>query len=210
MQIRRRHISTIAATGLLAVALPTALAVGPRAFAASGPTANASIVRVDSFKAPRKKVVHRKFRPWAKATPGQVCEIINSEARRWGIPAASLSHRVGCESHYHWWASNGQFQGVLQFGPNAFYRGLHTMRSYKFKIVRTKVRRVHDARVTHYSDGSKRIRRTTPRRQRLMVVYSGRIPRRPSMVNAFAQIRIGAQAIRGISAVHSSEWSCGA
>ena len=50
----------------------------------------------------------------------------------------------------------------------------------------------------------------SPRRQRLIVVYSGRIPRRPSMANAFAQIRIGAQALRGISAVHSSEWSCAA
>ena len=28
--------------------------------------------------------------------------------------------------------------------------------------------------------------------------------------DTFAQLRIGAQALRGISAVHSSEWACGA
>jgi hypothetical protein len=99
---------------------------------------------------------------------------------------------------------------VLQFSANAFYRGLHTIRSHQVKIVRTKSRRVHDARITEYSDGRKVTRRTTPRRQRVTVIYTGRLPRNPGIGNAFAQIRIGAQALRGISAVHSSEWACGA
>jgi hypothetical protein len=42
------------------------------------------------------------------------------------------------------------------------------------------------------------------------VVLTARLPRHPSVNNTFAQIRIGAQALRGISAVHSSEWGCGA
>jgi len=62
--------------------------------------------------------------------------------------------------------------------------------------------------VTHYSDGRTVRRRTTPRRQRLIVIYNGKLAHTPSLSNSFAQIRIGAQAIRGISAVHSSEWSC--
>ncbi|HEX4733384.1 MAG TPA: hypothetical protein VH247_03135 [Thermoleophilaceae bacterium] len=195
---------------LMAVLVPLAFAIAPRAVADDQPTATASVVKVDSRKAPRTKVVHHRFRPWAHPTPGQVREIIRNEARRWGISAASLNRRVACESRYHWWASNGQYQGVLQFGANAFYRGLHSMRTYKVKLVRSTTRKVHDRRVTHYSDGRKVSRRTTPRRQRLVVVYNGRIPRRPSMSNAYAQIRIGAQAIRGISAVRSSEWSCSA
>jgi hypothetical protein len=197
----------------MAIAIPLAFGVAPRAFAdeASGqPTATASVVKVENRKAPRKKVVHRKFRPWAHPSPGQVREIISNEARRWGISAASLSRRVACESHYHWWATNGQYSGVLQFGANAFYRGMHTIKSRKVKIVRSTTRRVHDRRVTQFSDGRKVSRRTTPRRQRLIVVYTGRIPRNPAISNSFAQIRIGAQALRGISAVHSSEWSCGA
>jgi hypothetical protein len=191
-------------------AIAAAVVPATFAFAADGPTASASVIKVERKKAPRTKVVHRKFSPWAHPSPGQVREIIRNEARRWGVSAGGLSNRVYCESKYHWWATNGQYVGVLQMGSNAFYRGLHTIRSHKVKIVRSKTRRVHDARVTHYSDGRVERRRTTPRRQRLIVVYSGRIPRRPSMTNAFAQIRIGAQALRGISAVHSSEWSCGA
>ena len=219
MDIQRRLIPYAVVAGAAAVVLALTFLVAPGAFAAVGPSsnnggsnpsANASVVRVSHYTPPRKKVVHRRFRPWAKPTPGQVREIITNEARRWGVPAASLSRRIACESRYHWWASNGQYQGVLQFAYGTFYRGLRTIRDRHVRIVRTKVRRVHEARVTHYSDGRKVRRRTTPRRQRLVVVYRGRIPRRPAMNNTFAQVRIGAQAIRGISAVHSSEWSCGA
>jgi hypothetical protein len=212
MPIKRRHlIPILAVTAVLtAVAVPLAFAIAPRAIADDQPTATASVVKVENRKAPHTKVVHHRFRPWAHPSAGQVREIIRSESRRWGISAASLSRRVACESRYRWYASNGQYQGVLQFGTNAFYRGLSTMRTYKVKLVRSKTRKVHDHRVTHYSDGRKVSRRTTPRRQRLVVIYNGRIPRRPSLSNAYAQLRIGAQAIRGISAVHSSEWSCGA
>jgi hypothetical protein len=174
------------------------------------PGATASVVRVDHVVPARTRVVHRGFRPWSHPTPGQVREIIRNEARRWRVPAASLTRRVACESHFHWWASNGQYQGVLQFSPNAFYRGLHTIRDRRIKIVREKTRRVHEARVTHYSDGHTTSRRTTPRRQRVIVVYTAKLPRTPSVSNTFAQVRIGAQALRGISAVNSSEWSCGA
>jgi hypothetical protein len=211
MEIRRRQISiAVVAALLLAVVIPLAFAAAPRAVADDQPTATASVVKVENWKAPRKKVVHRKFRPWARPTAGQVREIIRSEARRWGIPAASLSRRVACESRYRWYATNGQYSGVLQFSANAFYRGMHTIKSRQIKLVRTKSRRVHDRLITHYSDGRKISRRTTPRRQRVVVVLKARLPRSPAISNTFAQIRIGAQAIRGISAVHSSEWSCGA
>ena len=216
MEIRRRHTLIPALAALVAVVIPLAFAIAPRAFAdqatatSGSPTATASVVRVENKPAARKVVVHRKFRPWARPSAGQVREIIRNEARRWGVSAASLSRRVACESRYHWWASNGQYSGVLQFASGTFYRGMHTIKSRKIKIVRTHTRRVHDARVTHYSDGRKVRRRTTPRRQRLTVVLTARLPRTPRVNNTFAQIRIGAQALRGISAVHSSEWACGA
>ena len=215
MEIRRRHVPIPAVVALVAVVIPLAFAIAPRAFAdqaaASGsPTASASVVKVENRRAARTKVVHRKLRLWAHPTPSQVRWIIGAEARRWGVPAASLSRRVACESRYHWYATNGQYSGVLQFGANAFYRGMSTIRSHKVRLVKTKVRRVHDRRVVHMSDGRKINRRTTPRRQRVLVILQGRIPRTPSVSNTFAQVRIGAQALRGISAVHSSEWSCGA
>ena len=215
MEIRRRHILIPALIAVVAVVIPLAFAIAPRALAdqaaASGaPTAKASVVKIENRPAHRKKVVHRKFRLWAHPTPTQVRRIIGAEARRWRISAASLSRRVACESRYHWYATNGQYSGVLQFGANAFYRGMGTIRSHRVKLVETKIRRVHDRRVVHMSDGRKITRRTTPRRQRVLVVLQGRIPRAPSVSNTFAQIRIGAQALRGISAVRSSEWSCGA
>jgi hypothetical protein len=209
MQIRRRLIPfAIVAVSILA-ALPVALAFAAEQSGGS-PSASASVVKVETRTAPRTKVVHHRFRPWARPTRAQVREIINNEARRWHIPAGSLARRVACESHFNWFASNGQFQGVLQFAPGTFYRGMRTIRDRHIKIVRRTVRRVHDARITHYSDGRKVRRRTTPRRQLLTVVYTAKLPRSPAPNNTFAQLRIGAQAIRGISAVHSSEWSCGA
>lgn len=210
MEIKRRLKLTTAAAATVALAVPATVVIAPGALAASGPTAAASVVRVDTYRAPKKVVIHRRFRPWAHPTPAQVQAIIRAEAKRWRIPASALMMRVACESRFHWWASNGQFQGVLQMGPNAFYRGLRTIRSRQVKIVLTKTRKVHDARITQYSDGRKVRRRTTPRRQRVITILTGRIPRHPSMADPFAQIRIGAQAIRGISAVHSSEWSCAA
>lgn len=205
MRIQRRLIVLFALVAIVAVSIPAAFA-----FAADEPTATASVVKVENKKAPRTKVVHRKFRPWAKPSPAKVREIIRNEARRWRVSAAALSRRVYCESKYQWWASNGQYQGVLQFAPSTFYRGLSTIRTRRVKLVRSTSRKVNDRRVTHYSDGRRKSRRTTPRRQRLVVVYHGRLPRRPAIHNAFAQIRIGAQALRGISAVRSSEWACGA
>jgi hypothetical protein len=216
MEIPRRLIP-FAIAPAIAGSLPVAIAVAAADQAAGDPApdqtagdpaASASVVKVDHVVPARRKLVHRKFHPWEHPTPSQVREIIRSEAQRWGVPASSLSRRIGCESRFHWWASNGQFQGVLQFSPGTFYRGLRTIRDRRVKIVRQKVRRVHEARVTHYSDGRKVRRRMTPRRQRLIVVYAGRLPRTPAVSNTFAQVRIGAQAIRGISAVHSSEWSC--
>ena len=196
---------------LFAVALvPVAWTVAPAlAEEASGtPTATASVVATKNIEPPRKKVVHRKFRPWAKPTRGQVREIIRAEARRWKIPASGLHRRAFCESGLNWWASNGLYQGVLQFAPSTFYRGLGSIRSRRVKVVRAKHRRVNVIRVARYSDGRTKKRRTTPRRQKLVVVYHGKLPRRPTVTNAWAQLRIGAQAIRGISAVRSSEWGC--
>ncbi len=203
--IKRRLKLTLALAAIVATVIPAAFA-----FAADSPTATASVVKVENKKAKKTKVVHRKFTPWAHPTPARVREIIRNEAARWGVSAAGLSNRVYCESKYQWWATNGQYVGVLQMGANAFYRGVSSIRSRNVTFVRWKTRRVNDRRITHYSDGRTKTRRTTPRRQRVKLVFHGRLPRRPSMSNAYTQIRIGAQALRGISAVHSSEWSCGA
>jgi hypothetical protein len=188
-------------------------AVVPIAFAADGstePAASASVVRVEQVKHAPHKVFHRRFRPWRHPSAHQVQMAIRAEAARWHIPAGALSRRVACESHYNWWASNGQYSGVLQFSYGTFQRGVHTLRDRRVRLVKTRVRKVHDARIYHYSDGRVVRKNGRPRTQRLTVVYKGYLPRHPSVSDTWTQLRIGAQAIRGISAVHSSEWSCGA
>jgi hypothetical protein len=209
-----RKLILIAAVVFALALLPVAITGAPAiAQAAAGtaepaPTAQASVVSTKNVVPARKKVVHRKFRPWAKPSQRKVREIIRNEARRWRISAASLTRRAHCESRLNWWASNGLYHGVLQFAPSTFYRGVSSIRTRKVTLVRTKIRRVNVVRVSRYSDGRTERRRTTPRRQKLVVVYHGKLPRNPSVTNAWAQLRIGAQAIRGISAVRSSEWGC--
>jgi hypothetical protein len=200
---------------VIAAAIGAALVISTVSIAAAqeqpgGPTATASIVKVERVTPPRRKVVHVKFHPWGKPSAGQVREIVAAESRRYGIPAASLARRIACESRFRWYASNGTYFGLLQFAPSTFYRGIRTLRSRSVRLVRQKLRKVRGARITHFSDGRVERKRGRVRRQRLVIVYTGRLPRRPALTHGWTQVRIGAQAIRGISAVHSSEWGCSA
>jgi hypothetical protein len=201
----------VAALALASVSV--VLVTAPRA-AAEGqtpnPSASASVVHVDTIAPPRRIVINRRFRPWSRPTPSQVREIIRAEARRWRISESALARRVGCESRFRWWAGNGAFQGVLQFSWGTFHRGLRTMRDRRVTLRRERVRRVHTARVEHFSDGRTATTRGRAYNQHVIYVLKGRLPRRPAVSHAWAQIRIGSQAIRGISAVHNSEWSCSA
>jgi hypothetical protein len=115
---------------------------------------------------------------------------------------------VGCESGFRWSAGNGSYQGLLQFASGTFYRGMSSIKSRGVKIKRVRKRTVREVRVSHYSDGTKVRKKGAKRTQRVTYVYKGRFPRRPSVTHAWAQLRIGAQAIAGRSAVSSGEWGC--
>jgi hypothetical protein len=134
--------------------------------------------------------------------------MIRIEARRWGISASRLSRRVACESNFRWSAGNGQYQGLLQFGWNAFSRGMRSIRTRRVKFSTSRTRVVRGRVVERYADGRIVRKRGRRVRQRVVTVYTGTIPRRPPITHGWAQIRIGAQAIRGIASVSSSEWSC--
>jgi hypothetical protein len=166
------------------------------------------VVKVQHIRPARRKVVRRRFRPWGKPSPGRVRQIIRLEARRWHIAAGRLARRVSCESNYRWSAGNGSYQGLLQFASNTFNRGLRTIRSRRVGFVRKSTRRVYGKKVVHYSDGHVERKRGRRYRQRVVRLYKGTLPRRPGLTHGWAQLRIGAQAIRGISGVHSSEWGC--
>lgn len=196
---------------ILVVALILATLCSTVALASDGPSAEkATVVSMAVKRPPRLVHRHAHLALPARPTPAQVRRAINREAAMWGVPAVSLSRRVACESHYQWWASNGQYEGVLQFAPGTFYRGWRTIRTRKVIEVDVRQRRMHSRVYRQWSDG--RITRSRGRivRQTVVVTRRGTIPKFPAANNTDAQLRIGAQAIRGISAVHSSEWSCGA
>lgn len=176
---------------------------------AQPPEAQKATVVATIVKRPAK-VVHRAFHTTLNTRPtqAQVLNIINHEAALWGVSAVGLANRARCESHYNWWATNGQYVGVLQFGANAFWRGMSSIKTRRYEWREIKFRSMHSRVYRQWSDGKTTRNKGRAVRQRMIVRYVGYIPRRPSQADPYAQIRIGAQAIRGISAVHSSEWSC--
>lgn len=158
------------------------------------------------------RVVRRfeRFHVPSRPTPDEVRRIIGYEAAKWGVSVAALSRRVACESRYLWWASNGRYQGVLQFGPDAFYRGLASIRTRRVKVTEVRMRRMHSRVYRTWSDGHTTRSKGRTVRQRVITTRMAMLPRHPSITDAWIQIRIGAQALRGISAVRSSEWACAA
>jgi hypothetical protein len=168
------------------------------------------VTKVERYPPARRKVIRKRFTPAARPGPQKVRRIIRLEARRWNISPSSLSRRVACESNYRWYAGNGAYQGLLQFASSTFYRGLSSIRSRRVKFARERRRMVRGERVVHYSDGSLTVGRTVKRWQKVVTVYRGTLPPNPPVTHAWTQLRIGSQAIRGLSAVGSSEWTCGA
>ena len=198
----RRFMPVVIACCVLA-AVP-----GAKAAESSEPTANASVASTQYIRPARHVVVRRSFTPWARPTPRQVRRMIGIEARRWGIAAGRLARRISCESTFRWYASSGAYHGLLQFAPTTFYRGMRTIRDRRVRIVRSELRKRRGVHIVRYTDGRTERRPGPRRRQRVFYVFSGRIPARPGVTHGWAQVRIGAQAIRGISAVRSSEWGC--
>lgn len=177
---------------------------------ASTTTPAADAARVETVVPRRRKVIRRRFKPAARPSPAKVRRIIRIEAARWHISAAGLARRVSCESGYSWSAGNGTYRGLLQFAPSTFSRGMSTIKSRTVKIVKRSTRTVREKRIVHYPDGKVAHLRGKKHRQRVIRVLKGKLPRHPALTHGWAQLRIGAQAIAGRSAVSSGEWSCGA
>ena len=212
--MRRFSALVVTATmAMLFVAVPgmaKSIAPSPQPTAGAGGATAATVVKTSRVAPPRRKVVRKRFSPWAKPSPRRVRQIIHWEAKRWGISSSRLGRRVACESGFRWYANGGSYYGLLQFAPSTFYRGMSSIKSRGVKIKRVRKRTVREVRVSHYSDGTVVRKKGRKRVQRVTYVYKGRFPRRPAVTHAWAQLRIGAQAIAGRSAVSSGEWGCSA
>ena len=212
--MRRSSALAVTATmAMLFLAMPGAgqtAAPAPQPTAGGGGTTATTVVKFVRVVPTKRKVVRKRFSPWAKPSPRRVRQIIRWEAKRWGISPSRLARRVGCESGFRWYAGNGQYRGLLQFAPSTFARGMRSIKSRGVKIKRVRKRTVREVHVSRFSDGSVVRKKGRKRPQRVTYVYKGQFPRNPSVTHAWAQLRIGAQAIAGRSAVSSGEWSCGA
>jgi hypothetical protein len=211
LKVRGRALGTMAVAACIGSMAGTASVAQAQETAPSQEANSSSEPRVVSVRRvvpPRRKVVRVRFRPWSRPSPRKVRQIIRIEARRWHIDPRRLARRVGCESEFRWYAGNGSYRGLLQFAPSTFSRGLRTIRSRRVAIVKTRVRTVRETQIVRYSDGRVERRRGRRHRQRVVRLYRGVLPRRPQLTHGWAQLRIGSQAIRGMSAVRSSEWGC--
>lgn len=154
-------------------------------------------------KKPRPIRKVKRFKPWAHPSPEKVRQIITWEQQRWGGP--SLMSRVWCESKYLWHATNGQYRGVLQFGPIWETMWAGTPRDVKI-VKRTEVKRAK-FRIRIYSDGTRKRKRIGKVWVRKTVIKKGMLPKHPSPYHAWAAIRVGQRAVSGHGMTTS--WSCG-
>lgn len=205
----RLLVAAITIPLIASVAILISTANSAEGEAQSEPASTKPIAVASSTKRPdhyKRRTV--RFQPWARPSGQQVHRIIAIEARRWKIPAYRLHSRISCESGYRWWAGNGQYVGLGQFAASTFYRGMSSIRTRKVVIKRSRVVRRPTVVITRWSDGRTTRKRGRSVKVRRTRIYKGYIPRSPSVTHGWAQVRIMAQAIRGISAVSNGEWSC--
>ena len=159
---------------------------------------------------PKFRIIRiHNWTPWAHPSIAQVKQIATLAQKRWGGP--SLHARINCESGFRWYADNGTYEGVLQFGPiwNSMYPG--TPRKVKF--VKIKTVRLKEIQTTKYSDGKikrKIIRRFRGKRK---VIKTGKLPKPQNLKyenggakHAWAAIRVGQRAVAGKGP--TTGWGC--
>lgn len=143
---------------------------------------------------PKKITIRRHFKPDATAAGSRLAWIAHEEQKRWGGP--SLVGRMSCESGMNSRATNGTYDGALQFGPiwGSMWSG--TPRGVTVRRHRTVKRKVLDAAGA----------RVGTVRQHQTVIEHGRLPRNPSAFHAWAAVRVGQRAVSGHGP--TTGWSC--
>jgi hypothetical protein len=154
---------------------------------------------------PPKRVTERvkDWSPWSEPSPAQVIAIAASEQKRWGGP--SIVGLLTCESTLNWAATNGQYQGLAQFGPIWHSMWPGTPRGVKFVESRVKVKPV--MRHTLWSNDRWTHRRIGKVKQRQKIIRSGRLPRNATPFHGYAAIRVTQRAFAGVGPTTS--WACG-
>lgn len=185
----------------LSVILPSAFAQEPVSKDPIKPT-----VEHQWVKKPHNERVVRHFIPWAHPTVAQVKNvIIPYEAHRWG--GGPIYDRVACESGFHWDATNGTYNGLVQtsgdfwWGAGAWPSSPRDVTLHNSKRV---VRGVYLIRL--WSDGHKSFQRIRNAYVKRTVIRKGMIPRTANEWHGWAAIRVGQRAVGNDGP--TTYWAC--
>ena len=162
-------------------------------------------IEKEHFHKPPKNVKKKiKFVPTATPSTSEVYKIAALEQKRWGGP--SLINRIYCESTLNWSVTNGQYRGLLQFGPiwDSMWPG--TPRKVIIKSNKTIEKKVY--RYRKWSHIDKWIKKPSGSiRQKVNIVRVGKLPKYPDPYHGWAAIRVGQRAVSGDGPTTS--WACG-
>lgn len=184
------------------IAVPTTAPVHPEYVAPTKPVA----VKTTYVKPKTTVKKWVRITPYEKPTVAQVHFIIAHEAKKWGISQASLSHRIRCESTYRWYAGNGQYIGLAQFGANAFARSVASIGTRKVKYVKKKKVTKYILKKTKYSNGSVKTSKLRKIKQYRIYIFEGALPLNPPRHHGWFQVRAVARAMAGLGTVSNGEW----
>lgn len=162
-------------------------------------------IEKEYFHKPPKNVKKRvKFVPTGTPSVSQVYKIADLEQKRWGGP--SLINRIHCESTLNWSVSNGQYRGLLQFGPiwDSMWPG--TPRKVVIKVKKTiKKPIVRHRKWSHIDRWFKKPVKYV--NQNRYITKVGKLPKYPDPYHGWAAIRVGQRAVSGDGPTTS--WACG-
>jgi hypothetical protein len=162
------------------------------------------IVKEKWHKPPKQKKVKVSFNPTSKPTTSQVYNIAAFEQKKWGGP--SLINRIHCESTLQWHVTNGQYRGLLQFGP--IWDSMWPGTPRKVTIVKKKVVKKPFVRYRKWSHIKKWIKKPQGyRKQTVWIIKIGHLPKNSDPYHGWAAIRVGQRAVSGHGPTTS--WSCG-
>ena len=162
------------------------------------------IVKEKWHKPPKRVKRKARFTPTARPSTSEVYEIAAHEQSRWGGP--TLINRIRCESSFNWAATNGQYRGLLQFGPiwDVMWPGTPRMVVVKdTKTVKKKI--VRYRKWSHMESWVRKPMWTV--NQKVFIVKVGKLPKYSSPYHGWAAIRVGQRAVSGDGP--TTGWACG-
>lgn len=166
------------------------------------------VVSVKTVRPPSKIKKIKQFVPWPEPSVKRVKQIIEIEARKWKVDPARLRGRIYCESSFIWNQVTGSYYGLGQFHPSTWARAISNLGTRKARFTKERQRTVKIYRYTTWSDGTVEKKIIGKKRQKVVTVFKGLLPKNPNILHGYTQVRAVARAMAGLGNVSDSEWEC--